>query len=104
MRETRLGQDTGARVKKILAQSLDLQGSPESIDDHEAIFEGELEADSVASLEILTSLEDEFGFLFDDDEISMDMFATVGSLIESVERKLSGGESKSKQPSQEVPR
>lgn len=47
------------------------------------------ELDSMAVVGLITALEDHYGITFDDDEISADAFATVGSLHELVCRKLS---------------
>jgi acyl carrier protein len=48
------------------------------------------ELDSMAVVTLLTSLEEHFGFIVDDDEISADTFATLGSLTAFVEQKLNG--------------
>jgi acyl carrier protein len=37
---------------------------------------------------LITSLEDHFGFVVDDDEIDGSTFATIGSLVEFVQSKL----------------
>lgn len=76
------------RVKQILVQTLELDIAPEDIGDQDVIFEGDLAADSIASLEIITQLEDEFGFMYSDDEIGAEMFASVATLIETVKVKL----------------
>lgn len=47
------------------------------------------ELDSMAVVALLTALEDRFGFSVDDDEIEGATFATVGSLVDFVEQKLS---------------
>jgi acyl carrier protein len=47
------------------------------------------EFDSMAVIAIITALEDKYGFAVDDDELSADIFATVGSLMEFVSGKLS---------------
>ena len=46
------------------------------------------ELDSMAVLTVLTAIEERFGFTVEDDDISADTFATVGSLCDYVERKL----------------
>lgn len=46
------------------------------------------EFDSVAVVTLITAVEDEFGVAFDDDEISADVFETVGSFASLVEQKL----------------
>jgi acyl carrier protein len=42
----------------------------------------------MAVANVLTSLEERFGFMIDDDEVDGSMFATVGSLTAFVESKL----------------
>ncbi len=50
---------------------------------------GELpEFDSMAVVSIITALEEEYGFVVDDDEISAEVFESVGSLASFVEEKL----------------
>jgi acyl carrier protein len=46
------------------------------------------ELDSMAVATLITSLEDHFGFVVDDDEIDGTTFATIGSLVEFVQSKL----------------
>ena len=42
----------------------------------------------MAVVGIITALEEHFGFVVDDDEISAETFASLGSLTTFVERKL----------------
>ena len=46
------------------------------------------EFDSMAVVSIITALEDEYGCIIDDDEISAEIFATIGTLASFVEAKL----------------
>ena len=46
------------------------------------------EFDSMAVVSIITALEEEFGILIDDDELSADIFSTIGSLAEFVNQKM----------------
>ena len=46
------------------------------------------EFDSMAVVAVLAALEDRFGIVVDDDEISEDTFSTVGALVQFVESKL----------------
>ncbi len=48
------------------------------------------ELDSMAVVTLITTLEERFGIAVDDDEISGDTFATVGSLSSFVAGKLAG--------------
>lgn len=45
------------------------------------------EFDSMAVVSIITSLEEQFGFVVDDDEIDASLFETVGTLVAFVEQK-----------------
>lgn len=45
------------------------------------------EFDSASIMTILTLLEDHYGFQFDDDELTADIFATFGSLCQFVQTK-----------------
>jgi len=46
------------------------------------------ELDSMAVVALITGLEERFGFAIDDDEIDGSTFATVGSLSDFVQSKL----------------
>jgi acyl carrier protein len=46
------------------------------------------ELDSMAVVTLLTSLEEQFGFVIEDDEIDGTVFTTVGSVIDFVKAKL----------------
>ena len=46
------------------------------------------ELDSMAVVALITTLEERFGFMVDDDEIDGAVFATVGTLVGFVEGKL----------------
>jgi acyl carrier protein len=46
------------------------------------------ELDSMAVVSLLTTLEERFGLMIDDDEVDGATFATVGSLVDFVESKV----------------
>ncbi len=48
------------------------------------------ELDSMAVVTLITTLEERFGIVVDDDEIDGSAFATVGSLADFVSAKLAG--------------
>jgi len=45
----------------------------------------------MAVVNVIAALEERFGILFEDDEVTAEMFETVGTLCEAVKRKLNGG-------------
>lgn len=47
------------------------------------------EFDSMAVVGLITALEEEYGCVFEDDEITEEVFETIGSLTSLVESKLS---------------
>lgn len=77
-------------VKKILAQTLQLGSRANGLTNQSMLLGALPELDSMAVVTILTSLEEHFGFMVEDDEISADTFATLGSLTAFVEKKLNG--------------
>ena len=46
--------------------------------------------EAMAVVAVMTAIEDRFGVLIDDDEVSADTFESLGSLIQFVQRKLAG--------------
>ncbi len=74
-------------VKNLLARSLQLGPRAEALSAQSPLLGALPELDSMAVVTILTALEDHFGFTVDDDEISAETFATLGSLVEFVEQK-----------------
>lgn len=77
-------------IKKILAQTLNLGDRAERLTPDSTLLGTLPELDSMAVVTILTSLEEYFGFVVDDDEISAETFSTLGSLAAFVEQKLNG--------------
>jgi len=75
-------------VKNLLARSLQLGTRADALTPGSLLLGALPELDSMAVVAILTALEEHFGFTVDDDEISADTFATLGSLVEFVELKL----------------
>ena len=61
----------------------------DSLDENSGLLGAIPEFDSVAVVSLITAIEEEFGCTFDDDELNADVFASVGSLTQVVEHKLS---------------
>ncbi len=75
-------------VLSILDEVLSLKGRSSGFGASTPLLGAMPELDSMAVVALLTSLEDHFGFSVDDDEIEGATFATVGSLVDFVEKKL----------------
>lgn len=79
--------DTLASVKKILRDTLNLGDRAERLTADSPLLGGLPEFDSMAVVTVVTMIEDELGVTIDDDELSADVFATVGSLTDFVAQK-----------------
>ncbi len=75
-------------VRNILGQTLQLGPRVDQLDAASPLLGALPELDSMAVVTILTAIEEHFGFSVDDDEISADTFATLGTLTAFVEQKL----------------
>ena len=77
-----------SRVKQTIVRALELQVDPEDIADDEVLFGEGLGLDSTATLEIVFALEEEFSIEVDDDDLQVELFSSVSSLVEYVETRL----------------
>lgn len=75
-------------VKNILADVLSLGDAKNSLTENSALLGAIPELDSMAVVNLITALEEHFGIVVDDDEISATTFESVGSLTSFVEQKL----------------
>lgn len=83
--------ETLAAVAEVLGQSLALAPDVTAGLAADTLLFGNLpELDSMAVATVLTALEDRFGILIDDDEVSGELFETVGSLSAFIGAKLNG--------------
>ena len=75
-------------VKQVLRETLQLGDLADRFDDATPLLGSVAELDSMAVVTVITSLEEQFDFFVEDDEISADAFETVGSLTAFVDQKL----------------
>lgn len=80
--------DVQANVINILEHVLNLGGRSASFGPDTGLLGSIPELDSMAVATVITSLEEHFGFVIDDDEIDGSTFATVKSLADFVQGKL----------------
>lgn len=76
-------------VKDVIVHTLGIEDRAASLDASTPLFGSMPELDSLAVLSLATALEERFGFVVDDEDISGDVFETVGTLAEYVERSRS---------------
>lgn len=83
--------DTIQELVEVLAESLAL--SPEvaaGLSARSGLFGHLPELDSMAVATVLTAIEDRFGILIDDEDVTAELFETVGSLAAHVDRLRAG--------------
>jgi len=82
--------NTTQDIKNLLAQTLQLGPRADSLTPDSPLLGALPELDSMAVVTILTAMEEHFGFIVDDDEISADTFETLGTLVAFVDQKIGG--------------
>jgi len=75
-------------VKNVLRDTLQLGDRADGFDASTPLFGSLPEFDSMAVVTVITALEEQFDFVVDDDEITAEVFETVGALADFVETKI----------------
>jgi acyl carrier protein len=75
-------------VKAVLVTTLGLEGRADQIEAPTPLFGHLPELDSMAVVEVVYALEERFAIVIDGDEISADVFDTLGSLTTFVATKI----------------
>ncbi len=76
-------------IKEIIGSVLQLGDSVDSFDSSTQLLGSVPEFDSMAVVSLITAIEDNYGIVVDDDEVSAEIFETVGSLHQFVTEKVS---------------
>jgi len=77
-------------VLRVLDEVLSLNGRSAAFTRDTPLLGAIPELDSMAVVSLITSMEDQFGLVVDDDDIDGATFATVGSLVDFVSGKMAG--------------
>lgn len=75
-------------VRQIVGDVLQLGDRAAALDRQTQLLGSLPEFDSMAVVNLITALEEHYGFAVADDEISAEVFETLGSLVQFVEQKL----------------
>lgn len=78
--------DTLERVKLVLVKTLAIQDRADTLDASTELFGSMPELDSMAVVALSVNLEKEFDFEIDDEDFTGDVFETIGTLAEFIER------------------
>jgi acyl carrier protein len=74
-------------VKSVIVGTLGIEARADRIDASTPLFGAMPELDSMAVVELVVALEQRFGVTIGDDEITGDVFETVGALAAFIEAK-----------------
>jgi len=80
--------DTKNEVLSILDEVLSLKGRAGSFVLETPLLGAIPELDSMAVVALITTLEERFGFIVDDDEIDGSVFSSLATLVDFVQGKL----------------
>ena len=80
--------DVTQEVLRVLEEVLSLNGRSTAFTRNTPLLGAIPELDSMAVVTLITTLEEQFGLVVDDDDIDGSTFATVGSLSDFVASKL----------------
>jgi acyl carrier protein len=75
-------------VKDVLVKTLGVEDRAATIDGSTPLLGSLPELDSMAVLELVAALEQRFGITVDDDDVTAEVFETLGSLTVFVQEKL----------------
>ena len=70
--------------------ALQLEVDAADLPDDEPLFAAGVGAASIATLELISALEGEFGFEVDDDDLRLELFESINSIVDYVERVVNG--------------
>jgi acyl carrier protein len=83
--------DVEARVRGIIAKHLQGPASDAiELGSHTPILGKGLGLDSLEALVLVTKIEAEFGIAINDEDLKVELFKSIGSLAEHVQKKLAG--------------
>lgn len=78
------------RVRNIVRDALHLGARASTLNAGSQLLGAVPEFDSMAVVTVITMLEEEYGFTIHDDEVSAEVFETLGSLAAFVSKKAHG--------------
>jgi acyl carrier protein len=73
------------RLRQLIATKLDANIKIEEIEPSTALLESGLKLNSLAIVDLITYVEEEFGVQFGEDDLNMDSFASVQALANVID-------------------
>lgn len=78
------------RIKSVIVHTLSLEIDPVEIEDADVLFGGEMGLNSMAMIELVIGLEEEFGFEVSDEDLRAEVFESVQTIADYVCSALEG--------------
>ncbi len=72
------------RIKQVIIRTLSLEVDAEEIDDEDALFGGGLGLNSIATIEIIMGIEEEFDIEVPDEDLRVELFDSVQTMADYV--------------------
>ena len=72
------------RIKQVIIRTLSLEVDAEEIDDADELFDGGLGLNSMATIEIIVGIEEEFGIEVPDEDLRVELFDSVQTMADYV--------------------
>ena len=86
-----MSDDVLERLSRLIGDRILTNGTARRLNADTPLLSFGLDLDSVAILDLIMETEKEFGVVFEDSDVSMELFKTVGTLASAIERKLATG-------------
>lgn len=68
------------QIKQTIVRALNLEIEPEEIGDSDVLFGGEMGLNSMAMVELVVGIEDEFDLEISDEDLSVEVFKSVQTI------------------------
>lgn len=82
-------EEVKTRMKELIVNDLEVNIDPQSIDDEASLYDEGLGLDSIAIVNFIVLIENNFGISFMEDEIGSRLFSNINTLASFVTAKMS---------------